>query len=185
MCAYALACMQVPTSYHICRLWLCMSACWKPWPLCSIDILDSAHLKSDFFAKCQVIFLEGMTMAFHLPLPWGPVAPTCAPQLSGSLPLSQGLPPPALDKSLDQSSCFPPAYCHGSFSPGLGLLCFAEGPCCCSCDVHSFLLFSPLWLSLIPRVPHNSLSLVCRLQPCPECSRANSNCHFFSVQFCF
>ena len=33
-----------------------------------------------------------MTVAsFHLPLPWGPVAPTCAPQLLGSLPLSQGL----------------------------------------------------------------------------------------------
>ena len=69
---------------------------------------------------------------------------------------------------------FPSAYCHGSFSPGLGLLCFAEGPCCCSCGVHPCLLFSPLWLSLVPQVSHNSLSLVCWLQPCPECSQAVS-----------
>ena len=132
------------------------------------------------------VFLEGMTVAsFHLPLSWGPVAPTCATQFLGSLSVSQGLPPPALGKSLDKSSHFPPAYCHGSFSPELGLLCFAEGPRCCSNGVHPCRLFSPLWLSLVPQVPHNSLSLVCRLQPCPECSRANSNCHFFSVQFCF
>ena len=120
-------------------------------------------------------FLEGLTVAsFHLPLPWGPVAPTCAPQLLGSLPLSQGLPPPALGKSLDQSSHFPPVYYHGSFSPGPGLLCFAEVLCCCWHGAHPCLVFSPLWLSLIPQVPQNSLSPVCWLQPCPECSQAIS-----------
>ena len=37
---------------------------------------------------------------------------------------------------------------------------------------HPCLLFSPLWLPLAPWVPHSSLSLVCWLQPCPECSWA-------------
>ena len=45
---------------------------------------------------------------------------------------------------------------------------------CCSHGAHPCLLFSPLWLSLVPRVPHNSLSPVCWLHPCPECSRAIS-----------
>ena len=249
MCAYALTCMQVPTSRHICRLWLCMSICWKPWPPCSIDISDSAYLKSDSFAKCEVILLSWRHDCGFLPpaSALGPCGPYLCPSALGKPASESRTPPPTLGKSLDQSSHFPPAYCHGSFSPGLGLLCFAESPCCCSCGVHPCLNFSPLWLSLAPwrwsevkslsivwlfatpwtvacqaslstgfsrqeywsgllfpspgdlpnpgiepgspalpadalssgplgkpQVPHNSLSLVCQFQPCPECSQAIS-----------
>ena len=135
--------------------------------------------------------LEGMTVAsFHLSLHWGPVAPTCAPQLSGSLPLSQGLPPPALGKSLDQSSHLPPAYYHSSFSPGPGLLCFAEVPCAAHmvhtpafssphCDCPSFPECPTI---LCPRSADFSLVLSA-LKPLVLVS--SNNFHFFSVQFCF
>ena len=120
----------------------------------------------------------------------GPVAPTCAPQLSGSLPLSQGLPPPALGKSLDQSSHLPPAYYHSSFSPGPGLLCFAEVPCAAHmvhtpafssphCDCPSFPECPTI---LCPRSADFSLVLSA-LKPLVLVS--SNNFHFFSVQFCF
>ena len=135
-------------------------------------------------------FLPGVKPC--LPLYWGPVAPTCAPQLLGSLPLRPGTPPYLCSGPLAWIS---PRIAH----PLLVVAYSHQDHVClisCSCCAHlcgictPWHLPSPLWPSLGLLGPCDTCPWFADFPLFPNALQpyflvANNNFHFFNVKFYF